>query len=154
MSLYNMVHGVNPMAGALLAALGVTSNDVPRFRDCYWDGDHICLYTRTGGGNREYYDEPNSENPDGPWNSTLRAVEGYSHDSDDEFDSTYATFYFKPSAALLSVLTAVPAADATPEQRWASFFERLNGDADDPQVQRVFEAMRPVMEAIAATLSK
>src|SRR5574338_468778 len=125
MSLYNMIHGVNPLAGVLLHALGLTPADVPRFRDCYWNGEHICLYTRTGGGNREYYDEPNDENGTGPWNSSLRAVAGFVRDEDDDFDSTYATFYFLPTDAFRDVLTNIPAADATPAQKWDSFLARL-----------------------------
>jgi len=154
MSLYNMIHGVNPLAGLLMQALGLKPSDVPRFRDCYWNGKQICLYTRTGGGNREYYDEPNQDNKKGPWNSTLRAVAGYSHDEDDDFDSTYATFYFTPGASLLAVLENPNAADATPAQKWESFFERLRTDnTNDPQIVRVLEASRPMMEAIANVIA-
>ena len=152
MSLYNLIHGVNPMAGFLLPALGLTTNQVPRFRDCWWTGEYIALHTRTGGGNREYYDEPNDDNREGPWNSTLRAVEGFSHDEDDNCDSTYATFYYKPSPQLLEVLKGFAATDATPEQRWRSFFDRMQNGSDDPQVARVMEAMKPMIEQIRTAL--
>lgn len=49
MSFYNMLFGVNSAAPVLLATLGLTLNDVPRFRDCYIDGEHIVIHTRTGG---------------------------------------------------------------------------------------------------------
>lgn len=154
MSMYNLVHGVNPMAGLLLAALGLTPAQIPRFRDCYWTGEFIALYTRTGGGNREHYDEPNDDNTDGPWNSTLRAVPGFSHDEDDDFDCTYATFYFRPSAEFADALKAVPAADATPEQKWESFLERLQSGKNDPQVDRVIAAVAPTIEAIAKDVAR
>lgn len=151
MSLYNLVHGVNPMAGVLLAALGITSTaQIPRFRDCYWTGQYIALYTRTGGGNRDYYDSPidNTDNTTGPWNSDLRALDGFSHDEDDEFDSTYATFYFTPAPVIADALRAVPAADATPAQRTQDFLNRLTSGAPDPQVARVMDALAPTIEAI------
>jgi hypothetical protein len=95
MSLYNALFGKNPLSGMLLAALGVTEADVPRFRDCYLseEGD-IVIHTRTGGGNRDWYDGPNDDNPGGPWNSTLRALPGFKYDADDTFDRTYANFHF------------------------------------------------------------
>lgn len=141
MSLYNMIHGVNPMAGALLAALGLAPHTIGRFRDCYWDGTHICVHTRTGGGNREGYQAEND---------ALCAVAGYSHDADDDFDSTYATFYFKPSAPLLEALKQVQATDATPAQRWQGFFDKLQGGIVDEQTKRVSEAMKPVIEHLVA----
>lgn len=151
MSLYNLVHGVNPMAGLLLTALGLETKQIPRFRDCYWTGEFIAVYTRTGGGNREYYDSPldNADNTTGPYNSDLRAVSGFSHDEDDDFDCTYATFYFRPSPVFTEALKAVPAADATPEQKWESFLERLKSGTSDPQVDRVMTAVAPMMDAIA-----
>lgn len=144
MSLYNMLHGVNPMAQVLLAALGIDRGDVPRFRDCYWNGEHICIYTRTGGGNREDYESENTA-------LTLR--DGYVRDEDDEFDSTYATFYFAPSPKLKDALTAVPAADATPAQKWESLFTRLQSGVDDPQIARAKEAFEPFFREIAKALS-
>jgi hypothetical protein len=56
-SMYNMIFGQNPAAGALLAIVGLTKTDVGRFRDVYVvkeDGETlIAIYTRNGGGNRE-----------------------------------------------------------------------------------------------------
>lgn len=143
MSLYNMIHGVNPTAPLLMAALGITTNDVPRFRDCYWDGTHICVHTRTGGGNRENYQLEND---------ALCAIAGYSRDADDDFDSTYATFYFKPSPQLQEALKQVQATDATPAQRWQGFFDKLQSGIEDEQTKRVSEAMKPVMEQIVAAV--
>lgn len=84
MSLYNMLFGKNDGYEELLQKIGIEENDIERFRDCYADGDYICVYTRTGGGNRE--DCPNE---------ILTNNQYYVFDKDDEFDCTYATFYFQ-----------------------------------------------------------
>jgi hypothetical protein len=93
MSLYNMLFGTNPFSGVLLQMLGVTRDDVPRFRDCFLneDGTEIIIHTRTGGGNRDDYQASNDE---------LTEIAGYKFDADDDFDSTYADFHYEvPEAA-------------------------------------------------------
>lgn len=107
MSLYNMMHGVNPLAGIILTLLGTTHADVPRIRDSYVDEDgNLVIYTRTGGGNRSHYDSKESaqsegfydpEDPEsyqGPFNEDLRQLKGFIRDEDDSFDCTYARFYY------------------------------------------------------------
>lgn len=84
MSLYNMLFGKNPNTEVLLAILGLKEADVQRFRDCGFDDKGIYIYTRTGGGNREGY--PNEKLTSSPY---------YLSDTDDDFDCTYATYYFK-----------------------------------------------------------
>jgi hypothetical protein len=51
--MYNMLFGSNKAAPVLLAVLGITADRVPRYRDCFIDGENIVIHTRTGGGNRE-----------------------------------------------------------------------------------------------------
>jgi hypothetical protein len=83
MSLYNMLFGKNSNTGIILAMIGLKEWDIERFRDCgIYDGK-ICIYTRTGGGNREGY--PNKILTNNPY---------YEYDEDDDYDSTYATYYF------------------------------------------------------------
>lgn len=53
MSLYNMLFGANPASDVLLATLGLTRDDVGRFRDCSVSEGQIAVYTRNGSGNRE-----------------------------------------------------------------------------------------------------
>lgn len=86
MNFYNMLFGVDKIAGPLLGILGVSAADIPRFRDCFLDGNKIVIYTRTGGGNREAYVYEND---------TLRTIPGFLFDRDDEFDHTYASFYYE-----------------------------------------------------------
>jgi hypothetical protein len=59
----------------------------PRFRDCYLsdDEEHIEIFTRVGGGNREDYAEEIEK---------LHSMPTYVSDEDDDFDYTYATFTF------------------------------------------------------------
>lgn len=93
MSLYNMINGVNQATFFILPMLGKHPDDYPRFRDCFSRYDiypeytnHIFVYTRVGGGNREDYEEQIN---------VLRNNENYVSDFDDDYDSTFATFIFK-----------------------------------------------------------
>ena len=89
MSLYNMLFGQNPASGFLLASLNKTSDEFGRFRDAYYektdDGGKIIVYTRCGGGNREYYQEVFDEMETHPL---------FIKEYDDDFDCTYAYFEF------------------------------------------------------------
>lgn len=89
MSLYNLVHGENPHAEELLEMLNdVQYLDIPRYRDCYLSNDktEIIVLTRTGGGNRQDYEEENEKMTMHPW---------YTHDEDADFDRTFAEFHFE-----------------------------------------------------------
>lgn len=85
MSLYNMLFGMNPNSDLILALLGLKKNDIERYRNCGIDFENqqIYIYTRTGGANREEY-----------LNELLVNNPNYKYDEDDDFDSTYATYYF------------------------------------------------------------
>jgi hypothetical protein len=135
MSLFNMLFGQNPESSNLLALLGIDQERVPRFRDCYWNGESIIIHTRTGGGTREYYEseevcrdnypqyfDDEKEKPCGPWNSDLRKLPGYTHDSDDDFDSTYADFHFTPPKDAIDRLSQMPA-DMPPAEKWQLLFK-------------------------------
>lgn len=93
MSFYNMINGATPATFFILPLLGNHPDTYPRFRDCFTADDqypeydnHIHIYTRVGGGNREYYQEKIDK---------LRSIQGYVTDFDDSEDSTYATFVFR-----------------------------------------------------------
>lgn len=85
MNLYNMLFGKNPNTKEILAVLGLDELAIERFRDCYVDKaeGQIVIFTRTGGGNREYYP-----------NERLVKHPNYLYDEDDEYDTTYAYYYF------------------------------------------------------------
>lgn len=144
MSLYNLLFGKNAAADVLLATLGFTESDVPRFRDCFIENDNIVIYTRTGGGNRDYYDSEEScrdnypeyfdkgDDPTGPWNSNLTNNKFYLYDEDGDYDSTYANFYFRFPDEFADDLKAL-AEDSethTPGEKWAVLFSALNSGAN------------------------
>jgi len=90
MSMYNMVMGENPL-GKPLVALLVARQEllVGRYRDAWMESSGelllIRVHTRMGGGNRDDY-EDSIEN--------MRAHPWYLTDEDDDFDYTYADFWF------------------------------------------------------------
>lgn len=93
MSLYNLINGVRPSTFFVLPMLGKHPDEYPRFRDCFTSDpehpeydDHIHVYTRTGGGNREDYEAENA---------AMASMPGYVADFDDGFDCTFASFVFK-----------------------------------------------------------
>ncbi len=138
MSMYNMLFGEHSNAADLLRILGITEGDVPRYRSCYWNGTHIVIHTRTGGGNRdfyeneescrsnypEYFDVVDANPPTGPWNDDLRAIPGYVEDMDDDFDCTYADFLFNPPAEVAEALKQLPA-DISPSDQWNALWAAL-----------------------------
>lgn len=136
-----MLFGEHANAEQLLVLLGITQNDVPRYRSCYWNGTHIVVHTRTGGGNRRYYEslescksnypecfngEDVSQHPTGPWNKDLRALPGYVYDQDDDFDCTYADFFYNPPTEALEFLKTLPA-ETPPAEQWQMLFKRWKG---------------------------
>jgi len=118
MSLYNMLFGVNKAAPVLIRILGIDPAEIPRFRDCYIDGKCIVIHTRTGGGNREGYEEGNNY---------LQKNKYYLHDSDDDFDSTYADFYFKFPEEYEKELVALSKnnPDIKPSEKWQILLKEL-----------------------------
>ncbi len=87
MSLYNMVRGASVTAPICFGMLGVKPGDIPRLRDAWLadDGETITILTRTGGGNREHYQDENF---------AMTEVSGYKYNEDDDFDSTFAHFVY------------------------------------------------------------
>lgn len=93
MSFYNMVNGFTPSCLIVLPMLGKHPDQYPRFRDCFLkDEEHpeydfkIHVYTRTGGLNRQDYEDDIK---------TLRETKGFITDFDDSFDSTFASWVFE-----------------------------------------------------------
>lgn len=135
-----MLFGTNPLSGVLLATLGFTEADVPRFRDCYLSEGRIAIHTRTGGGNRDFYESlegcrdeypeyfESESPPAGPWNSDLRKSEYFMFDEDDDFDSTYANFYFKFPEDYAAELEAISknVEPVEPSEKWSALLESLS----------------------------
>lgn len=94
-----MLHGYSPNAGGVIKALEIDVSKVERFRDAGFakDGDEHVLrvFCRTGGGNREDYP-----------NDYLTSHPLYIRDHDDDYDCTYAHYYFKIPQTVLDGLAA------------------------------------------------
>ena len=137
--LYNALFATDNMADELLAMLGTSRGEVPRFRDCYLTKEGIVIHTRTGGGNRDAYEDEASyrecygvtdDEPIGPFNSDLYRLPGFIRDEDSDFDSTYADFYYavpEASAERARVWLAEHGTSMTPGQKWDALFEALRG---------------------------
>lgn len=118
MSLYNMLFGVSNQAPYVLHLLGKKSEDFGRFRDAYATEKHLVVYTRCGGGNREDYEHVFDEMAEHPL---------FSHDSDDDFDSTYCSFYFNYPRGVEDLLKDIVKANPTlePHEKWSKLFKSL-----------------------------
>lgn len=90
--LYNAVlgDGHEEERGGWLSGVIDLDDRPARYRDS-WVEEHdgkpvVVMYTRTGGGNREDYQDSIS---------AMQANPNYIKDHDDPYDSTYAMFYFR-----------------------------------------------------------
>lgn len=137
--MYNMIFGESKTADALLALLGLKRDDFYRYRDCYLtENGEIAVYTRGGGGNRRcicrYYGEQlpgEPHRPDCPvvMQAKLRQHPWYKYDENDEFDCTYATFYFQPSEEVAAILTECQA-EPKRDELWVAFLTELRASAE------------------------
>lgn len=144
MSMYAAIFGRNPDADLLLAMVGLTRGDVGRFRDAFAVSDEhgrrVHVYTRNGGGNREYCMPDWDEHP------------LYVDDYDDDFDCTYATIEFRVPDAAADVFDGMLGDDRSApdmDERWAGMLDRLKAaDPADAEVQRIQQAMEPLLKQI------
>lgn len=91
----------NPEKDKCIRAVGLDPDKIPRLRGAgiqKMDEDStpdycIVIHTRTGGGNRELYEA--DEDILGDSNPYMRTSPYYLMDRDDEFDSTYADFFYR-----------------------------------------------------------
>jgi hypothetical protein len=154
MSLYNALFGENPVSGHLLAALGLTRDNVFRYRDCYLDEQgRIAVYTRGGGGNRRCWEMDGCK--DGlhdaacviPMQDALRKHPAYLEDQNDDFDSTYCTFYFTAPAWMVAIQQL--AKTKAPEAKWRDLIADLEkGKTDTPEGQHALEVGKQIVEKI------
>ncbi len=145
MSLYNSLFGLNPAAHFLLSALGLTTADVGRFRDCYLQQEgeelRIVIYTRNGGGNREAYEGVTA---------ALQAHRCYLDDRDDDFDCTYASYFFAVPEKFKSAMGVFAAETVEPGQKWNNLIEGLKkGDVNDPVVKNAIEVGQSILQQIS-----
>jgi hypothetical protein len=137
MNMYNLVRGgFNPAAFWVVKWLHADFNLIPRFRDAFvrWNSDktepELIIFTRTGGGNREDYEEGITY---------LRSLPGYLRDADDEFDATYALFYYQcPQAERETVVEGLRKLEAegidpspTLRELTDAYVAKIRGEDDD-----------------------
>lgn len=160
MSLYNMLFGTNPMAPLLQSVIGIPA---PRFRDAWYDPEtkHIVIFTRTGGGNRDFYEceercrehypemFEGTDPPTGPWNDDLRGHPNFVEDSDDARDCTYARFEFslpEKFAFLHEWFISHGSEARDPAAQWEGLFTKLSsGNMADPAVARAHAFLEPLI---------
>jgi hypothetical protein len=151
MSLYNALFGRNPASRLLLAMLNLTEGDVGRFRDCYLKRDEetkkltIVIYTRNGGGNRDDYEAVTE---------ALQVHPAYLSDADDDFDCTYASYFFKVPeafAATAEELAGLGAeSDVSPQDRFQALIANLQkGDQTDPAVIKAMEVGKDIFAKVS-----
>lgn len=120
MSLYNMIHGFNPITPIILTVLKKTSSEFPRFRDAYIKDKYMIVLTRTGGGNRESYKNENDEITKHPL---------YVKNHDDSYDSTYALWYFNlPEDFPIDKEILEKHNDPGIQQKFEKFIEKLKNE--------------------------
>ena len=170
MSLYNALFGQNPLSDIVLEALGTTRDAVPRYRDAYYDAEaeRLVIHTRTGGGNRDYYEnearcrdsypecfgDGTTDQPSGPWNADLRALPGFMFDRDDDFDCTYADFYFTVPDAFRPIFDGLKelgaGTDAKPAERWQALIGSLQSGEKTPETERALAVGSRILGQIEA----
>ena len=93
-TMYSITNGTSLFTFTIAPILfGHPQKNIGRYRDCFLRVEerpqytnHIFIYTRLGGGNREDYQQEIAK---------LTSHTHYVEDYDDSFDETYATFVFK-----------------------------------------------------------
>lgn len=132
MSLYNILFGNNPAGPAIVATLGLTTAAFGRYRDAYVErlpsGEYrIVVHTRLGGGNRECWCTGDEHYCYGDTILALQAHPLYLGDQDDDFDCTYADFYFKLPAEYEPELKALANQQefVKPSEKWQQLFAAL-----------------------------
>jgi hypothetical protein len=115
---------------------------VGRYRDAWVEaqGDvpTIRVHTRNGGGNRECWNDACDDMADVHvedclcWAiASLQAHPWYVRDEDDDFDSTYADFYFVPKgemgADVLPALVRIAGAPVDMGARWQAAIDAIGG---------------------------
>jgi len=113
-----MLNGFNPSTEQILNVLNLTRNSFGRYRDVYIKDGYIVVHTRCGGGNREDYEWVFDDAAEHPW---------YSHNEDQEFDSTYADIFFKiPETDEARSIIGLLDQGSPPADKWDAIFKALN----------------------------
>jgi len=161
-----MLFGVNNLAPLVLNALNLTGNDVPRIRDAYLDveTDELVIYTRTGGGNRDYYENKDSRIAEysdadtvGPYNEDLQNHPNYLRDEDDDYDSTYALFYFsipEEFKPIFQTLTELNVSVEKPMEKFQKMISNLESGKNTPETDRALNVGKQLLQGLNDKLNE
>lgn len=142
MSLYNLVHGMNPAAPIALRALDLGPDDFMRFRDAFiTDKDEIAVYTRLGGANRQDYLDVFEH---------MREHPNYLRDEDASHDSTYATFFFSLPERYAESLRLLSTGEFDPAKEFEKALERIK-EGDPEVMKRVQPLAEQLKQAVDGT---
>lgn len=142
MSLYNAIFGGQDSAAVVVKILEETHTEpvkgFVRSRAGMVEAEDgkpvLRLHTRSGGGNRECYCDDYGEGEDGHddacialGNDWLTEHPWHSHNEDDDFDMTYADFYFKVPADYehFDLLEAAVTPHVDMSERWQAAIDAL-----------------------------
>lgn len=135
MGLYDIAVGDGHQAERGAVFLAFLGNPVvARFRDAWAEkGDDgepvIAIYTRQGGGNRECYCDKSTDHLPGQCyaacNEELARHPLYIRDADDDFDATYATFYFRCPPEVRDLLAGAAGEHVNMSERWQQAIDRI-----------------------------
>jgi len=166
MSLYNLLHGRNPLSAIFLKVLDIDQPEGKwhsgRFRDIYAneDGTKIILYTRNGGGNREHWNDEKEAGPDCDCTGCtiqyhLPKHPNYLSDEDDDFDCTYAYVNFSVPTEYTELVKALSTGEK-PETVHEKFVKTMaemkkmskEQVETDPRFKPVCEALNAIVGAV------
>jgi len=154
MSLYNALFGTNPFAGMLLKLYELETEKYPtgRFRDIYVKKEKdkfiVVLYTRNGGGNREYYEEVFE---------ALSKHPNYFQDYDDDFDSTYASIEFSVPKEKIEIIEHIQSITGSkePMEKFKEMLDNMQkGNTEDPTVKNALEVGKQIFGKIEEKIKK
>lgn len=119
MSMYNMLHGMNPFSEVICHLLGIDIYKIKRFRDSgiIYEDKLIWIYTRTGGKNEKSYP-----------NTILTKNPLYKESLNEPADDTYKIYYFNfPSDPVMiskinKLSTLLPSSKPVD---WNAYFENF-----------------------------
>lgn len=143
MSLYNQLFGENENADVLIGVLGLNKTIFERYRDIYLDakGEKIIVYTRCGGGNREYY---------GRVFEIMKKHPNYIRDYDDSFDNTYAYIEFSIPDKYKDMCKKI-ATGKNPmnvHERFDEEIKKMSENPDGPEMKKAMALFGPLFEEI------
>jgi hypothetical protein len=139
--MHGMIFNVDQdRVGMCLSLAGFTStSQVGRLRDAWIEKDSdgepiIAVYTRNGGGNREHWDDDDDDVEAGKdcdctgciATYQLPAMEQYIRDVDDDFDRTYATFYFRAPPEFRDSMLDVASDHINMSEKWLEAIDKIN----------------------------